>query len=186
MEMKLILKNEDRDKNFYNELLYISSKHPNIVKNPNMKVHSVTSLFTIYLLVGLSLGFACILLYFLKVQKWALILVAAFMVIDVLLSLFFLISSIRYIKKESSDENDSTLTINNSGIRITRGKTLDYKIDYDKIIYVIINNHTLVFLPSTRNNLMIAVPSKYKKEIVKELKDLGKEDLIIDNSKFYK
>ncbi len=101
------------------------------------------------------------------------------------MSLYYCYDSQRFINKELKSEEESSLTINNSGARLTRGKQLDFKIDFKDIAYVIINRYTIVFLPKDKTKLMIGIPVKYKKEVVSELKELKQEKLIIDNSKRY-
>lgn len=183
--MKLTIDKKECGKDFYNELLYISSKYPILKKNPNTKTHSVTKVFTFYITLGLLMMLAFALLY-IKFNKWILLVILFFMSVYFFLSLYFLLDAIKFVNKEVKEKDDSILTINTSGVRITRGKKIDYKIDFKDIIYVLINKHTIVFLPKEKSNLMIGVASKYKKEIVNELKDLKKDDLIIDNSKLYK
>ena len=183
--MKLVIDKKECGRDFYNELLYISSKYPMLKKNPNTKAHSVTKIFSIYITIGFLMMVGFFLLY-LRYTKWIFLLILLFMSIYFFMSLYFLYDSIKFVNKEVKEEDDSILTINNSGVRITRGKKLDYKIDFKDIMYVLINKYTVVFLPKEKSNLMIGVASKYKKEIIKELKDLKKDDLIIDNSKLYK
>ena len=185
MKMKLTVDKKECGKVFYNEILYISSKYPLLKKNPNTKAHSVTKVFSLYITIGFLMMVAFFLLYVIF-TKWIFLVILLFMSIYFFLSLYFLYDAIKFVNKEVKEKDDSILTINNSGVRITRGKKLDYKIDFKDIMYVLINKNTIVFLPKEKGNLMIGVPSKYKKEIVNELKELKKDDLVIDNSKLYK
>jgi hypothetical protein len=183
--MKLVVKHENNDRDFFNELLYISAKWPNLIKNPTTKVHSITKVFSVYLIIGLIMLIGFILLY-LNITKWIFLVIIFFMSIYFFISLYFLLDTLRYINKELKDETDSDLTINTSGVRLTRGKKIDYKIDYKDIMYVLINNHSIVFLPKEKSKLMIGLSSKYKDEIIKEFKKMNKDELIIDNSDQYK
>jgi len=182
--MKIIIKRKETDRKFYNELLYISSKYPNIVKNPNMKVHNVTNFFLTYILIGLLL-MILFLLCFIKYGNWIFIVVIFLMISYFFMSLYFFYDSQKFINKELKATEDSSLTLNTSGARLTRGKELDFKIDFKDLIYVVINRYTIVFLPKDKTKLMIGIPSKYKKDIIDELKNLKQDKLIIDNSKKY-
>ena len=185
IEMKLTIKKEDRTREFYDELLYISSKYPTLLKKPETKMHKSTLAFGIYNLLALLFLIVFFLIY-LKTKKIIMLILFIQMILMFIISLIYYIGSFRFIKKEMSSKEDSELTINNSGVRITKGKELDYTLKYDDIAHIIINKYNYSFVPKTRKSLIISVSNNYKKEINKELKDLKKDKLIVDNTDLYK
>ena len=185
MEMKIIIKKEDRTREFYDELLYISSKYPNILKNPNIKAHKSTIAFGIYNLLSLVFLILFFLLY-LKVRNILLLILFIQMILLFIVSLIYYVDSFKFIKKELGSNYDSELTINNSGVRIIKEKELDYLLKYDDIAHIVINKYNFSFIPKTKTCLIISVPVVYKDDIIKELKSLKKDKLITDNSELYK
>ena len=91
--------------------------------------------------------------------------------------------SIKFIKKEANSDVNSEININNSGVRLTKGKNIDYRINWKDIAHIIINKNVMVFLPKEKTKLIIGINSYYKDEVVKMIKDERREDLIIDNTK---
>ncbi len=182
--MKLIAKKQKNDKDFYNEILYVSSKYDGIAKNPNMKVHKITQLFAFYVPFGI-LMLGLILLLYIKTKNIVALVVVVQMIIFLLMPLYYLFYSINYMRKQLKGI-EPTITINKSGIRITKAKELDYLLSWEDVFYVIIENNSVVFLPKDKTKLIIGVNSHYKEELVKAVKDEGKELLLIDNSDLYR
>ena len=183
--MKLIVEKKYNDWNFYDELLYISSKYPTLLKKPNTKAHKVTIVYAFYNLFAIFAVFL-FLLFYLKTRKIIVLIILIQMIVLLLLSIYYYIDSFRFIKRELKREDETSITINKSGVRLTNGKLIDYNLEFKDIVHVIINKHTITFLPNSKRKLMIGFSSHYKKEIVKELKELKNDNLIVDNSDLYK
>ena len=180
--MKLILKKQKNEKDFCNELLFVSAKYKNLVKNPRIKIHKVTSIYVLYIPIGVLI-IAALIYLMLKYKVWLLILLLIQMFIFLFVSLYYVYDSLKFIKKEATSDINSEITINNSGVRLTKGKNIDYRINWKDIAYIIINKNVLVFLPKEKTKLIIGINSYYKDEVIKMIKDERREDLIIDNTK---
>jgi len=184
--MKLIIERQDEktERNMYDELLFITSKYNTIMKNPRLKVHKVTNVFWGYIVMGLLL--VAFFTYFaIKRNSPLFIALIILAVLCIIFSIKYLIDAYKFINKELSKKEKSELTINTSGVRLTKGKGFDYKMSWDDIAYVIVNKHSLVFLPKDRT-MLIGLNSCYNGQIVKALLDEKKDDLLIDNGFLYK
>ena len=99
--MKLILKKQKNEKDFCNELLFVSAKYKNLVKNPRIKIHKVTSIYALYIPIGI-LMIAALIYIMLKYKVWLLILLLIQMFIFLFVSLYYVFDSLKFIKKETN------------------------------------------------------------------------------------
>ena len=183
--MKLIIERQEekKERDMYNELLFISSKYNNIIKNPRLKVHKVTNILWGYLIIGiLFLAFFTYLMIKRSMPIYLVLIVI--LVCCIAFSLRFLVDSYKFIKTELSKKLKTELTINASGVRLNKGKSYDYKMSWKDIAYVIVNKHSIVFLPKERT-MLIGLNSCYNGQVVKALIDEKKEDLLVDNGSLY-
>lgn len=183
--MKIVTKKEENDKEFYNELLYVTTKYSRILVNPHLKMRKVTSSFLFTMLLCI-LSIVLLLMVYLKHNKVLILVLIILCILLLLMTLMYFIRAKMFIKEQINDSDTSTIDINKSGVRITRGKKLDYKIDWDNIKYVLINKYSISFVPLKRSYLMIGANISHKKDIIKAIKEVKKEELVIDNSDLYK
>ena len=184
--MKLIIERHDEktERNMYDELLFITSKYNTILNNPRLKVHKVTNVFWGYIVMGIII--VALFTYFaIKKNSPVFIALIILAVLCIILSIKYLIDAYKFINNELSKKTKSEITINTSGVRLTKGKGFDYKMAWDDIAYVIVNKHSIVFLPKDRT-MLIGINSCYNGKIVKALLDEKKDDLLIDNGLLYK
>ena len=183
--MKIITKKDPSDKEFYNELLYVTTKYARVLVNPHMKMRKVTNsfLFTIILCVLSEL----LLLYIYLKNKNILVLILIILVVLLLLmTLIYLVRALSFIKNESNNGGGSTVDITKTGVRLTKGKKMDYKIEWNDIKSIIINKYSITFIPVKRSFLMIGVNIIHKDDIIKAIKEVKKESILVDNSELYK
>ena len=177
MEIK-IEKNEGI--NFYDEFLYIVSKYRKLAKNPHKKVHKLTTDIIFYIVYLIIIG---IIYLFISVETYPFILI--FILSMVIILFIYLVFIFKYIKKLTENNNSSILKIDKNEIGLYKSKE-SVIINYDNIKYILISKYTISILPNNNSMLLISIPIEYKNEVIEALQKSGNNDLIIDNSSFYK
>ena len=179
--MKLEI-NDRGDSKFYDEVLSITYNYNKILKNPRKKIYPLR-------LDAIKYGIISLILFisysFLAVVdnnfKMNVILMYSFLIL-IILSIIYYIVLTKRIKDYKNKKGIIKIIINKKEVEY---KDVDnsYRLRWNNIKYIIINKRTISFIPSSRDNYLIMVNIKYKKEIIDEIKNLGKEELLIDNNK---
>ena len=58
-----------------------------------------------------------------------------------------------------------------------------YKIKWKDVKNIAINEYTICFIPKDVKKILLAINIKYKKDVIKIIKELEKDKLVIDNTK---
>ncbi len=179
--MKLEIK-ERGSSYVYDEYLYIMSKYDSLVKNPHMKVHRLSKdairLGTISLILFIVFLVLSILDSSYKLHTY-LCIFSGFLV---LLSLLYHFMIIKRIKAFMNVKGTITVTFDEDHIEYKTSEHT-YKIKWKDVKYITINEYTVCFIPKDIKKILLAINIKYKKDILKYVKEIGKADLIIDNTK---
>jgi hypothetical protein len=183
--MKIITKKDESDKEFYNELLYVTTKYNRILVNPRMKMRKVTNSF-IFTILMCVLSALMLLYIYLKKNNILVLILIVLIVLLLIITILYLLNALHFIKNEVKESGGSTVDITKTGVRLTKGKKMDFKIGWDDIKYVLINNYSITFIPVKSTFLMIGVNIVHKDDIIKAIKEVKKDSIIIDNSKLYK
>ena len=178
-------------KEYYDELLFIQTYYKGIIKRPKVRV------------LGLSKHFKrCILLYggydllllLMLIFNWfssddslfTIMLVCFFFI---LLFVLIICRNLFYVNRTINDylstKTDSSFSINEDGIRLSKTGVQTIDLSWDTIKGVYINKHTITFLPTSISYIMICIPIEYKDKIIKSIKNYNHSDLIINNSSRY-
>lgn len=185
--MKLVIKDQktEKDKQFYDEFLFVATFHKRVRKKPTKKVRLLSTNYKIGL--GICLGYSFLLI--------VLGLSVGFDFLDYLFIGMFIILGFIYARSLSIVNNrlklymtsrgETTFEITKKEVKVEK-ETQKLQLDWDSIQYVIVNKYSITFLPKDETIIMIGISTEYKDQVLEEIKKLNKEELLIDNTKKYK
>ena len=169
--------NEKGNKKYYEEIMYISSNYYIFKKNPKTKVHSLTKVFTLYLILIFILFIS-----FLFIPKLYAISVVAFLLLIIYI---YLLVEAKYKLREYMKQQNSIIKIDETGIENTHKNMTSTKLYWDAIEHIIINKNTISVLPKNFSHSAIFIEIHSKEETLKALKKYNKLHLLTDNSNKY-
>lgn len=168
---------EKENQNYYEEIMYISSNYYIFKKNPKTKVHSLTKVFTLYLILIFILFIS-----FLFIPKLYAVSVVAFLLLIIYI---YLLIEAKYKLREYMKQDNSIIKIDETGIESIHKNMTSTKLYWDAIEHIIINKNTISILPKNFSHSAIFIEIHSKEETLKALKKYKKLDLITDNSNKY-
>ena len=169
---------EKENKNFYDEIMYISSNYYIFKKNPKTKVHSLTKVFLLYIIL-LFIFF----ISFLMIPK--MIAVSAIS-LTLLIVYIYLYVEANYKLREYQKQPNSIIKIDEKGIANTIPEESSTKLYWNAIAYVLFNKHSICILPKNFSQSAIFISMDAKKEVEEALKKYNQLHLIVDNQTKYK
>ena len=104
-----------------------------------------------------------------------------FIFFGVSLALFAVIMVKSKINKFRQGSGDRSIEFTEEYVEATN-KTNTVRFEWGKVLYVIINKYTVLILPKEEGKNFISTPSVNKDAIIKFITDIGRKDLIIDNT----
>lgn len=180
--MKIIVK-KDRNRNEYDEFLAILGKANKVIKNPRMKIKPETKSLKTNIILGIII---LVLLVIDESLKHSNINVITFVLIIILMVVLYVMlmktnKRIHYYMKRDSE---ITLEITKSKIEYIDGKE-KFIMLWNDVKAITINNYCICFVPKKLPGMFISISLEYYDQIVKEVLDLKKEDLLVDNRSLY-
>lgn len=166
---------------FYDEVMGVQSNYKKLIKNPRQKIRPLS--FTAKLLTGISVVFL-IIFAALKIMDpsypYYIYIVIIFAIATVLGLVYYMM-----IKKSISKVKDSASTrkfiIEKDFVELQAGGEKS-RIEHSDLQSVLINKHSICFIPRNPTANIIAIGVEYKNQIVNFE---GYESLIVDNSSLY-
>ena len=177
--MKIEVK-ERGSKNYYDEFLYIISNYRKFRKNPNKKVHRLTINLLVYDILLLFSIIILLLFYVVDKDHLFIFLIGMLSLLFIFMLLYLIMINIR-IKQFMSSTETKIININNVGVEYADNEK-NIRIKWEEVAFIIINKHTICFLPKARTNILISLTTKYRKEVIKGLDKYNKTSLLIDNN----
>ena len=174
----IIENNEKENKKYYEEIMYISSNYYIFKKNPKTRVHSLNKVFLLYIIFFLILFFAS-----LWIPQIIILSGVTFILCVIYIYLFV---ETNYKLREYRKHNNSTIKIDKTGIENIEENQVSSKLFWDAIEYIIINKHSICFLPKNFAHFAIFIEISAKDKVYEALKKYDKLNLLIDNSNKYK
>lgn len=178
--MKIEIKDRE-NRNYYDELLYITSNYKKIFDNPKKKAHSLS----IDALVMGIISFVALILFIILYRNnnsYRLFLFGIYLfILLIVLSIVYYLLIQRRITKLRNVKGTITLEIEKEHIDFITKKS-KYKVLWKDIKYVLINKHTICFIPKKSGMLLISLGIRYKEKVISALKDIKKTNLIIDTN----
>lgn len=167
-------------KEFYDEILYISANHKKYRTKPEKKVRSQTGSFK-----GLSvLALICAILFvweYFQDREGIFLLLCGMMIVCVIMFIALVIGVNKRIRSMMDQPGTNVIEINERGITYESEKQT-VRLRWNEIMNVLINRHSIVFMPISESGLMITIYSRYKDEILQGIEDAGHMDLVVDNT----
>ena len=172
--MKIEIK-KPGDSKYYEEYLYLATNYNRVKNSDNKKTGGLMLSSIVYSVIGL-LAFALFLILYLKDNRVIFLVAAVVFALVLILGLFTIFVVNNRINLLKKSFNKTTFEIDKDKVSIGKDATLKWK-DIECIAF---NKNTIVFFPKEGTNFL-CTRIEYKDEIVKELKKLKMDDLIIDN-----
>ena len=184
--MKIEIK--EKDKNFFDECLYIRTYINKVMKKPKKKVCAASKFF----LRGLILY----IIYSLIFIIWGI--VEGFDVTKIICSVVFVWFTCIMIYNNYIIRKNINMYMNDGAIKsefeinekaiILKNNDKSIELNWDLVKYVIINKESISFIPITQtfDSIVMFISTKYKDDVMDAIKKYKKEELVIDNSNLYK
>ena len=181
--MRLEVK-ERGSKEYYDEFLYVVSRHKKFKKNPRRKAYQFTKylvFYNIFTFFVLLLNFY----FYIDTKKTIFIFMTGALTLALMIQIVYLFVCRKRIKLLLKTKGVRIVEFNEDGIEyIDDDKNI--RVKWEDIKYIILNKYTICVLPKMIVNGFISINGKYKDEIVDTLEKYNKIDMFIDNSHYYK
>ena len=176
--------NKRGTKEFYSEILYITTKYNILKKKPNKKVQSIIKNRIIQIVV-ISLLLPIYVDLYIKTNQWIyMFIIGAFFLI-----IFCLILTMININKRINilinEKGTKTISIDEEKVSY-KDESKEYNVKWENIETIIINKESISFLPKTILYPVISLPTEYKDKVIETISKYKKESLLVDNSDKYK
>lgn len=173
----IIESKEKQNKAFYEEVLYIASNYYIFKKRLKTKVHSLTTVFLLYIILLFLLFIGCLFIPELEaISAIALTLGIVYV---------YLFVEAKYKLREYMKQGNSIVKIDEFGVENSYGNQVSSKLSWDAIEYILINKNTICFLPKNFASFAIFVDSSNREKVFQALEKYDKMELTVDNSQKY-
>ena len=168
------------DGSMIEELLFLVMNMKKVRNTPYMKAGTMSTPYFIFFGVSLAL-FAVMMVMYLYFKTVLYLIVAVFLGLLAIMCLAYVIMVKSKINKFRQGSGDRSIEFTEEYVEATN-KTNTVRFEWGKVLYVIINKYTVLILPKEEGKNFISTPSVNKDAIIKFITDIGRKDLIIDNT----
>ena len=190
--MKIEIPKINNQKKYYGEIYTINRYIKKIIKNPELKISDIVTLYTKITLILLFICIICLLLFILYKNK----IIITYGITLTLVTFLMMYLTIYKLKIEIKNIIENNKAIKSNNLKINKNEIIKeiniekniktYTISWKELKYIIINKYTIYFIPK---NILITAPiattNEIKEELIKSLKEINKENYIIDNTNLY-
>jgi len=181
--MRLEIK-ETGTKEYYDEFLYVVSKHKKFKKNPRRKAYQFTKFLLVYNIICF-LSIIIFVLFYLDSEDPFYLFLDGMLTVMLMVEMIYQVIYTQRINMFMNNKGVKIIEFNENGVEyIDDDKNI--RVKWEDIKYIIVNRYTICILPKTIVSGFTSLNSKYKDELINTLKKYNKESLLIDNSGFYK
>ncbi len=183
--MKVLVMEIEIDKigsdNYYGEVLAVISNYSKLVKNPRQKIRGLNS--QAILLTGISLAFLVVFaaLYLMSPCSSLYLYVIIIFSIALILGMIYIFLVNRRISKFKNNDSAKKLIIEDEYVEMHIGDEQS-RLDFKDMQWIILNKHSITFIPKNEGATLIAVEIKYKNQVIGNIKE---KQIIVDNSNLY-
>ena len=171
-------------KEYYDEFLYIFSKYKKFKKNPRRKAYQFTKYLLVYNIICFLTMLIFVLFYIYYNDPFFLFL-TGMLTVTLMIAIIYQVIYTKRINMFLNNKGVKTVDINEDGIEyIDDDKNI--RVKWEDVKYVIISKYSICILPKTIMQGFTSISVKYKKELIECLNKYKKENLLVDNSSFYK
>ena len=178
--MKIDIDKDSSDE-FYGEVLAVVTNYGKIADNPRRKVRSPTTPALLY--AGISAAFILIFsfLYLSDKSQVMYFFVIVLFTVTLILCVPYYLLTLRRMAKLMTNGRKKSLVIEDNHVEMTvDGEST--RVEMSQIKHIVVNNHSIAFIPKDISSKIIAVDRQYQDEVVGAVKD---KSLIVDNSDLY-
>ena len=147
---------------------------------PYMKAGKMSSPYFIYFGVALAM-FAVMMAFYIFYKSVLYLIVAVFLGLLAVMCLAYIIMVKSKINRFRNGSGDRSIEFTEEYVEASN-KSNTVRFEWGKVLYVIINRYTILILPKEEGKNFISTPSSNKDAIIKFITDIGRKDLIIDNT----
>ncbi len=178
--MKIDITKSSSDE-YYGEVLAVMSNYAKLLDNPRRKLRNPTTPALLY--AGISAVFILIFsfLYMADKSQVMYFFVIVLFTVTLILCIPYYLLILRKIAKLITNNSKKMLIIEDDYVELTVDGEKS-RIVMSQIKHIIINNHSIAFLPKDASSKIIAIDRAYKDEV---LEAIGDKSLIVDNSNLY-
>lgn len=175
-----------RDKQYFNEYLNVSLFVNRIKKNPAEKINGIISVLHRYVYVALILTafFSALFFVGIGVAKYIGAVGGVICLVGLVFAFALLMSFNARIKEFSNVIEPQTLIIDEKAVRYEY-KSGAVEIKKKDLACIVINKHSICFLPKEDSAPIIGTGIEYKDKILSNKDKLGYASLITDNTALY-
>ena len=184
--MKIDIKEITNKKEYIDEAHYILYFYKKILKQPKRKISTLSKSLNIRIII---LVLYLVLTLPIIIQSNGTPEVTCYILVLIVLILV-ITRKIKYNKQlsyMSSTETNSKLEVNSDEIVLDNNNfKRTYKVEWNDVKYILITNNCICFMVNINKSMqgnLIIIPKDYEEKLIKILKKLEKEDLIIYNKK---
>ena len=183
--MKILIMEIKIDKigsnDYYSEVLAVMSNYSKIVKNPRQKIRGLKS--QAILLTGIALAFLVIFaaLYLMSPGTSMYLYVIIIFSIALVLGIIYIFLINRRISKFKNNDSSKKLIIEDEYVEMHIGDEQS-RLDFKDMQWIILNKHSITFIPKNEDATLIAVEIRYKNQVIDNIKE---KQIIVDNSNLH-
>ncbi|WP_405320664.1 hypothetical protein [Methanobrevibacter thaueri] len=183
--MKVLIIEIEIDKigsnDYYSEVLAVMSNYSKLVKNPRQKIRGLNSQAII--LTGIALAFLVIfaVLYLMSPGTSMYLYVILLFSVAFILGIFYIFMVNRRISKFKNNDSSKKLIIEDEYVEMHIGDEQS-RLNFKDMQWILLNKHSLTFIPKNEGTTLIAVEIKYKNQVIDNIKE---KQIIVDNSNLY-
>ena len=175
----------DNDKKeYYDEVLYVSSHYKRFLNNPTRKAKGEAQNTIVWTIITTVILIVFLIMYFTTKSMNNLYIAGLYMLI-LAYALYYLSLVNKRIDLMMNSDLKKSVEINNQYVEYEDGKQ-SLKINWDEIAYVMIQKYSICFIPKSPTSLFVTISRLYQDQVLKAVEQAGKSSLVIDNSKAYK
>ena len=179
-----IVVNKRGPKEYYEEFLYILYEYRRFLKNPKTKANSFSKSMIFNIVLG-AIGLVLMMVSYVVFKDTIFMIFIIALVFVLVFTILIYLQGKKRLKDLMNDEKEKIIKIDEEGITYKDAEKL-YQISWNKIKYVLVNQYTVAFFPSTVDTLIISVSNEYLDDILKGIEEVNKKELVVDNRSLYK
>ncbi|MBO5994572.1 MAG: hypothetical protein J6Q41_03585 [Firmicutes bacterium] len=167
-------------KEFYDEIMYIATNFYRFRDKPERKARSQAKTYTGYCIATVLAILVFVFEYFTD-RGGIFLLLAGMMLVCLIYFIALMIGIRKRIDLMMNEPGSKIIDIDERGVRFeSERQTL--QIRWEELSSVIINKHSIIFMPKTEVQLMISIYTKYKEQVLQAVEAAGHMDLVVDNT----
>ena len=173
--------NKRGSKEYYDEFLYIATNYRKFQKDPKRKTHGLTKYllgYECFILLAIVLEFLCYRFF----DDVIFVVLVGMLLLLLLLSLYYHFTAVKRIRAFLNDEGNKSVEIDSEAVTYT-DDSKSVRILFDELNCVRIADYGICFLPKNQTDILISINREYEDEVLQALKEAGRDDLIVNNSK---